>query len=89
MCLSSSLAKDVPLELATRTRVCFNQPRFPISTRKDRNLATNCNYNHYNLPFSHMIIIVITLGEDMLFLEFPFKFKISCFQNRFSDPDVY
>ena len=27
--------------------------------------AANYNYNHYNLPFSHMIIVIIS-DEDML-----------------------
>ena len=26
----------------------------------------NYNYNHYNLPFSHIMIIVIISNEDML-----------------------
>ena len=28
-------------------------------------LAANYNYNHYNLPFSHIMIIVIISDEDM------------------------
>ena len=28
---------------------------------------TCCNYNHYNLPFSHIMIIVIISDEDMLY----------------------
>ena len=28
--------------------------------------AANYNYNHYNLPFSHIMIIVTILDEDML-----------------------
>ena len=28
--------------------------------------AANYNYNHYNLPFSHIMIIVIISDEDML-----------------------
>ena len=28
--------------------------------------AANYNYNHYSLPFSHVMIIVITSDEDML-----------------------
>ena len=28
--------------------------------------AANYNYNHYNLPFSHIMIIVINSDEDML-----------------------
>ena len=30
--------------------------------------AANYNYNHYNLPFSHIMIIVIISDEDMLFI---------------------
>ena len=29
--------------------------------------AANYNYNHYNLPFSYIMIIVIILDEDMLY----------------------
>ena len=28
--------------------------------------AANYNYNHYNLPFSHIMIIVIISDEDVL-----------------------
>ena len=28
--------------------------------------ASNYNYNYYNLPFSHIMIIVTILDEDML-----------------------
>ena len=36
--------------------------------------AANYNYNHYNLPFSHIMIIVIISDEDMLvcYIVFPF-----------------
>ena len=30
--------------------------------------AANYNYNHYNLPFSHIMIILITSDEDMLLI---------------------
>ena len=33
--------------------------------------AASYNYNHYNLPFSHIIIIVIISDEDMLKKELP------------------
>ena len=44
------------------------QPRFLISTQKNRKLAANYNYNHYSLPFSHIMIIVIISDEDMLLI---------------------
>ena len=31
--------------------------------------AANYNYNHYNLPFSHIMIIVIISDEDVLIHE--------------------
>ena len=34
--------------------------------REDVNVL-NYNYNHYNLPFSHIMIIVIILDEDTLY----------------------
>ena len=43
----------------------LNQPRFLISTQNDGKLAANYNYNHYNLPFSHIMITVIISDEDM------------------------
>ena len=33
--------------------------------------AANYNYNHYNLPFSDIMIIVIISDEDMLDVETP------------------
>ena len=40
--------------------------------------AANYNYNHYNLPLSHIMIIVIISDEDMLLINsqlenWPFK----------------
>ena len=58
--------------------MCLNQPRFLISTQKDGKLAANYNYNHYNLPFSHIMIIVIISDEDMLnFYTWLFPCKLS------------
>ena len=51
---------------ANRARICLDQPRFLISTKKDGKLAAHYNYNHYNLPFSHIMIIVIISDDDML-----------------------
>ena len=56
----------LPLTRATRAHMCLNQPRFLNSTQKDGKLAANYNYNHYNLPFSHIMIIVIISDEDVL-----------------------
>ena len=42
------------------------QPRFLISTQKNGKFAANYNYDHYNLPFSHIMIIVIISDEDIL-----------------------
>ena len=33
--------------------------------------AANYNYNHYNLPFSHIMIIVTISDEDMLWVKVP------------------
>ena len=63
----------LPLQLserrpATRARICLDQARFLISTKKDGKLAASYNYNYYNLPFSHIMIIVIISDEDMLII---------------------
>ena len=50
--LSTSAAKDVQL----KARTCLDQFRF--STQKLGKLAANYHYNHYNFPFSHIMIIV-------------------------------
>ena len=45
--------------------------------------AANYNYNHYNLPLSHIMIIVIISDEDMLLINsqrenWPFKTTLWC-----------
>ena len=44
----------------------FRSASVPHSTRKNGKLVANYNYNHYNLPFSHIMVIVIISDEDML-----------------------
>ena len=72
--------KDIQLKLPgrpTRARICLDQPRFLISAQKDGKLAANYNYNHYNLPFSHIMIIVIISDEDMLQYSTVFSYSVS------------
>ena len=57
-----------PLCLQKRRPTTRAQPRFLISTQKNGKLAANYNYNHYNLSFSHIMIIVIISDEDMLLI---------------------
>ena len=41
--------------------------------------AANYNYNHYNLPFSHIMIKVIISDEDMLLYDTAFGFCFTKF----------
>ena len=44
----------------------FRLASVPHLHPKRRELVANYDYNHYNLPCSHIMIIVIISNEDML-----------------------
>ena len=78
--------KDVQLKLASYqgTRM-FWSASVPHSTRKDGKLAANYNYNHYNLPFSHIMIIVMISDEDML----QHQYLAMCRTNQYQTVSLY
>ena len=47
--------------------------------------AANYNYNHYNLPFSDIMIIVIISDEDMLDVETPVVERVNRSEKKASN----
>ena len=63
----------------------FRSASVPHFTRKGGKLAANYNYNHYNLPFSHIMIIVIISDENIL----QHQYLAMCSTNQYQTVSLY